>query len=84
MKTKLLLTVLFSIGIIGITNAQSFAKNDRGPARMEMVKTQHSVIQHQKEVRKPAFSHKRHNKRKAHRVIKRHHHVVRHQGPRHF
>jgi len=84
MKTKLLLTVLFSIGIIGITNAQSFAKNDRGPNRMEIVRTPHSTVQHQKEVRKSAVSHKRHNKRKAHRAVKKHHRVVRHQGHKHF
>ena len=78
MKTKLLLTVLFSIGIIGITSAQGFAKNDRmgGPRQTEMVKVQHGPVQDHKI--------SRHKKRKIHRMAKKHHRhvVVRHK--KHF
>jgi len=40
MKTKILLTVLFSIGIIGITSAQGFSKNERfgGPRHAEIAR----------------------------------------------
>ncbi len=82
MKTKLLLTVLFSIGIIGITNAQGLAKNDRNPNRIEMVKTQHN--EPRKEVRKPVHEVNRHHHRKAGRMVKRHHAVVRHEQKKHF
>jgi hypothetical protein len=81
MKTKLLLTVLFSIGIIGITNAQGLAKNDRNPNRIETVKIQHN--EPRREVRKPVHKINRHH-RKAHRIVKRHHAVVRHEQKKHF
>jgi len=80
MKTKLLLTVLFSIGIIGITNAQGYAKNDRigGPRHAEIVRTH--------EFHKIAVERKisRHERRKMRREERRHHRrmVVRHR--RHF
>jgi hypothetical protein len=75
MKTKFLLTVLFSIGIIGITSAQGFASNDRKPVRVEMVKT-HGGIQSAHKV-------KRHHHRKVRRVVRKHH-VMRHQERKHF
>jgi len=79
MKTKFLLTVLFSIGIIGITSAQGLAGNDRigGPRHAEIVKMH--------EARTIAADHRfsRHERRRMRREERRHRRmVVRHH--RHF
>jgi len=80
MKTKFLLAVLFSIGIIGITSAQGLAKNDRigGPRQAEMARVH--------EARTIAANHRinRRERRKMRREERRHHRrmVVRHH--RHF
>jgi len=80
MKTKLLLTMLFSIGIIGITSAQGYAKNDNFGGPRKTV-----VIKHEPR-RTVMVNHRisRHERRKMRRMERRHQRrmVVRHH--RHF
>ena len=78
MKTKLLLTVLFSIGIIGITSAQGLAKNDfvGGPRKATIVKV-HEPYKVERKIN-------RHERKKMRREAKKHHRRVVRRHHRHF
>lgn len=79
MKTKLLLTVLFSIGIIGITSAQGLAKNDfgGGPRRTAIVRVHEPSYRVMEDHR---FN--RHERKRMRREERRHERQMRHR--RHF
>ena len=81
MKTKLLLTVIFSIGIIGITNAQ-YAQNDRVRqgvrsgeiTRYEASRLRQDEMRLHRDVRRAEADHRltRREKRELRREQKRH------------